>query len=135
MCAQPFATRWMVIALFAFFYIWKYKNHFFNWSCLIDLSKPEETFFCETEHLHICFSVVYWTHQQAAAAEHKNPNLFMRKTAVNSLFISLLRSRTLDSVSYLCDDFLNKHKLLIIEEFEAGFAYTYSREPNLYFTF
>lgn len=23
---------------------------------------------------------------------------------------------------YLCDDFLNKHKRLIIEEFEAGFS-------------
>lgn len=37
-------------------------------------------------------------------------------------------------MSYLCDDFLNKHKRLIIEEFEAGFAYTYSGEPNFLFT-
>lgn len=60
------------------------------------------------------------------------------KTAVNSeslFFCFVIRGAKFACIGYLCDDFLNKHKRLIIEEFEAGFVLTLiSGEPNFLFT-
>ena len=78
------------------------------------------------KRLNICIfalAFVFGIHQQLTAIQYtkkKNSNNLQKS---RKFFFFCFDTRGFASVGYLCDDFLNKHKRLIIEEFGAGFAY------------